>query len=816
MRDARGARWSVAGDLAVLGATVAGRRLLAADYPDALARVWAALTCPTSGDVLLSAAPGWEFPDWGGVDHVGGGSPRVAARVRLARRARVLRRRAAARAGGGRRAGRSRTSRRWSWRISASRPGARPRRRPVHCGRCPTRPQRSRCPFAAGCATACAGATTGGSSCASAPWAPAGTSPTWRPSRWRSTRSALDYRVAAVLAFVVGVTNNFWWNRQWTFAARDGHAGFQAARFFVVSRGDVPRLAGDPRDAGARGVPEVPAQAHRDRGLDAAELPRQQALELPRVRSARAALLAALASSCLVAGAAAAHAQTAPRDARRSPAAGSRSSRARRRPSTRTSSSTRPTSTSCRPGMRLTGRQVQAIADRVPLIVAERRKHQAPTPGVFRKGAGRWQVSYYDRHAKPPTEIGQVTIDDATGQVVEAWTGYKVAWTMARGYAGRVRAQGELARGCGSRCCVLFVAAFLDWRRPLRLLHLDLLVLVAFGVSVAFFNDAQIDVSVPLVYPLLAYLLARMLWIGLRSRPGPTRAAAAAARPGDLAGDRASCSSLGFRIGLNVTNSNVIDVGYSGVIGADKLDARPAALRHVPEGRRARRHLRAGQLRGLRARSCRRCGWSGRWDDLPAAHAAALVFDLLSVLLLFLSGAGSAGRRWAWALAYAWCAYPFTLYVANCNSNDALVSLLVLAGALASRARRRRAGAAVALGGLTKFAPLALAPLFAFHARGCGRRTVARLRRRRSPRCARWPWLPVVAQGESLSDDVRPRRWASRPTRGSPFSIWGLYHLDALQHVWQLAAVVARPGHRAASPRRPRPRRPRRAARPRS
>jgi hypothetical protein len=50
------------------------RTLVAPDYPDALARVWASLTCPTSGDVVLSAAPGWEFPDWGGVHHVGGGS----------------------------------------------------------------------------------------------------------------------------------------------------------------------------------------------------------------------------------------------------------------------------------------------------------------------------------------------------------------------------------------------------------------------------------------------------------------------------------------------------------------------------------------------------------------------------------------------------------------------------------------------------------------------------------------------------------------------------------------------------------------------
>jgi putative flippase GtrA len=45
----------------------------------------------------------------------------------------------------------------------------------------------------------------------------------------------LDYRVAAVLAFLVALTNNFTWNRRWTFSARDGHLGFQAARFLVVS-----------------------------------------------------------------------------------------------------------------------------------------------------------------------------------------------------------------------------------------------------------------------------------------------------------------------------------------------------------------------------------------------------------------------------------------------------------------------------------------------------------------------------------------------------------------------------------------------------
>jgi putative flippase GtrA len=40
---------------------------------------------------------------------------------------------------------------------------------------------------------------------------------------------------AAIGAFVVAVSNNFYWNRHWTFAAGAGHAGFQAARFLVIS-----------------------------------------------------------------------------------------------------------------------------------------------------------------------------------------------------------------------------------------------------------------------------------------------------------------------------------------------------------------------------------------------------------------------------------------------------------------------------------------------------------------------------------------------------------------------------------------------------
>jgi Type I phosphodiesterase / nucleotide pyrophosphatase len=74
VEDPRGRRWSLDGELAVLSAKVQDGRFLSLDYPDALERIWSALTCPTAGDVLLSAAPGYEFVDWGGSDHVGGGS----------------------------------------------------------------------------------------------------------------------------------------------------------------------------------------------------------------------------------------------------------------------------------------------------------------------------------------------------------------------------------------------------------------------------------------------------------------------------------------------------------------------------------------------------------------------------------------------------------------------------------------------------------------------------------------------------------------------------------------------------------------------
>jgi len=74
LEDERGLGWSVEGERAVLDLRVDSGRVTSEEYPDALARSWSALGCANAGDVLLSAAPGYEFVDWGGADHVGGGS----------------------------------------------------------------------------------------------------------------------------------------------------------------------------------------------------------------------------------------------------------------------------------------------------------------------------------------------------------------------------------------------------------------------------------------------------------------------------------------------------------------------------------------------------------------------------------------------------------------------------------------------------------------------------------------------------------------------------------------------------------------------
>jgi hypothetical protein len=83
-------------------------------------------------------------------------------------------------------------------------------------------------------------------------------------------------------------------------------------------------------------------------------------------------------------------------------------------------------------GYRLTARGAIRVARRAEKVLAERPRHRDFRPTAYTRGPGRWQVSFFDRDR----EVAQIRVDDATGAILEQWTGHQVAWTMARGYEG--------------------------------------------------------------------------------------------------------------------------------------------------------------------------------------------------------------------------------------------------------------------------------------------------------------------------------------------------------------------------------------------
>jgi hypothetical protein len=243
---------------------------------------------------------------------------------------------------------------------------------------------------------------------------------------------------------------------------------------------------------------------------------------------------------------------------------------------------------------------------------------------------------------------------------------------------------------------------------------------------------------------------------------------------------------LGLRIGLNIMNSNVIDVGYAGVIGADKLIHGHLLYGLWPhDNAYGDTYAPFTYYAYLPFRLI--FGWSGSWDALPAAHAAAIAFDLLTVGLLYLLGRRLRGPGLGVVLMYAWVAYPFTLFTLNSNSNDALVSALLVLALIVIASPSAR-GVVAALAGLTKFAPFALAPLLW---RGIGERP-----RARSSSCYGVAFgatvlvamLPVLLNGDLhyfWHDSI-----AYQSSRVTPFSIWGLWGgLGPVQHLLQGAAV---------------------------
>lgn len=420
----------------------------------------------------------------------------------------------------------------------------------------------------------------------------------------------------------------------------------------------------------------------------------------------------------------------------------------------------------------------------------------------------------------PAGEIARGSVEDLTGRVLEAWTGPQVAWTMARGYTAAFAGHAFSDWWVWGISCVLFFVGLADLRRLLSVRTLDLLVLLSFTVSLFFFDRGEIFWSVPLAYPPLVYLLARTVWIGLRGRLRPARATIFWPTAVLLG---ASIFLLGFRAGVNVQGRGaVIDVGYAGVIGADRILHGQAPYGHMPvsEGRPEcgsptssnRPHLQTdgscengnpyGDTYGpvsylAYVPAVAAFGWSGRWDSLPGAHATSIAFDVLVAVGLGLVGLRFGGRQLAAVLVFAWEAFPFTAYAMNSDTNDAIMPALLVWGFLFVTSPFAR-GAAVALAGWTKFAALAAAPLWL---------TYPRLDRRTTVRAivafavATAAAFSILLFEPSLGDATRTfwhRTIRFQATRGSPFSLWdwGQYHarglpdLHVVQAVLEVAVVI--------------------------
>jgi hypothetical protein len=449
------------------------------------------------------------------------------------------------------------------------------------------------------------------------------------------------------------------------------------------------------------------------------------------------------------------------------------------------------TTTSDESDHRLSQARAISIARTDPQVAAEQRRwgHLDATPTAK---PGTWQVDFYADGA----ERVQVIVDDATGNITETWTGYQIAWQMARGYPDQFGHKLN-APYVWIPLAAIFFFALLDFRRKWRMVHLDLLVLLSFGISEIYFNQGNIGVSVPLTYPPLLYLLARMIWVGFRGageglRPSTPTAWLAVG----------GAFLLGFRIALNIADSGVIDVGYAGVIGADHLVHGQAIWNNFPSD-----NVFGDTYGPFNYYSYVPFElvfpWSGHWDNLPAAHAAAIAFDLATVGGLFAVGRrlcpGPAGTRLGVVLGFAWAAYPFTDYALQSNSNDALVAAL-LVWALVVFASPMKRAVLLGLSIATKFAPLPLVPLFAagdcgLLTRGDGSKSLLRRWRPVGIFClslvvviGAMLALPAIDPGLGTFYD---RTVKSQLDRTSPFSVWGQDHsLEWLQIALKVFAVA--------------------------
>ncbi|MBA2441770.1 MAG: DUF2029 domain-containing protein [Rubrobacter sp.] len=328
---------------------------------------------------------------------------------------------------------------------------------------------------------------------------------------------------------------------------------------------------------------------------------------------------------------------------------------------------------------------------------------------------GEWTVSFWTGSGEAREEVARAGIDDESWRVEYAYTGPQVEWQMARGETGAYGKQANYWYVWGP-LVLAFALAFVRTDRLFSLRNLDVAALLGFLVSHGFFREGIVEEAVILWYPPLLYLFVRTLLMGFgigerveRTSNLPTWLLLALAA---LAG--------GLVLFLNL-DSRVIDVGYAGVAGGDRILDGIIPYGNMPED------VGTGDTYGplnylLYVPFILMFGFSGEWDYLPAAHALTVFAFAGGAIAMFFAGFRLSGVRVGAAMLFAWAVFPYTLYSANNNTNDIVVAAVAAAGlALISSPIGR--GVAVAAGFAIKLYPLLLAPLWMLHG-GLRRRSI--------------------------------------------------------------------------------------------
>ncbi len=426
-------------------------------------------------------------------------------------------------------------------------------------------------------------------------------------------------------------------------------------------------------------------------------------------------------------------------------------------------------------GFQTSAAQAVSIAEHTPQMQAlHRRMHPlAVRPWVWRGMHPYWYVAF-DYHGKV---VANANIRPS-GKVIGVWSGIQALEPYTEGGLASVLTTPLILVPAS----LLFMLAFFDPRRLRRIAHVDALAVLAFLASYLLLADAQLEAAVWLAYPPLIYLLLRLLKVGFgRRRPAGALAPLLSTRVLWVG----LPLMLGARIVIALLGHQEIDVGYQSVFGAYRI------LHHLPLYWNDSNHGDTyGPITYLAYVPFELAlPWTNSLNNLHAADAAAIFFDLGTVFGLFWLGRrlrpGAPGTRLGLVLGWAWAACPFTIVGLIVHTNDGLICMLGVL-AMVAFARPVVSGGLLGLAAAAKLSPAALLPLLAAPRRRGLKGALA---------CvgafavvlvsAVLAWLP--SGGLSY---VYQRTIKFQLTRPDVFSPWGLHpSLHPLQMVIEVLAI---------------------------